>query len=132
MHPPTRTPSVFRLLTIALLCCTQQLGCALRRPPAVFQPPPKASAVERAAGGSLIAVSRPTPGAARLSIWIAAGSRDAKVPQLATAAAWWAADQAQAEARVLPDGTALSLSCSTREQPLEACAERLLRVLNSR
>jgi predicted Zn-dependent peptidase len=104
---------------------------SLPAPPLRAEPPPPPSALEALPPGSTLAVRRPTPGAALVSLWIDAGARAADPPQLATAAAFWAADQAGASARVLPDGSELSLLCDTRGESLPACVQRLLRALHA-
>jgi predicted Zn-dependent peptidase len=107
-------------------------GCrSLPTPPLRAEPAPPPSTLEALPPGSTLAVRRPTPGVTLLSLWIDAGSRAAQPPQLATAAALWAADQAGASARVLPDGTELSLLCDTRGEGLASCAQRLLRALGA-
>jgi predicted Zn-dependent peptidase len=107
-------------------------GCrSIPSPPMRAEPPPPPSALEALPPGSSLAIRRPTPGVALLSLWIEAGSRAASPPQLATAAALWAADQAGAKARVLPEGSEISLICDTRGEGVVACGRRLLRALGA-
>ncbi|MFW6051928.1 MAG: hypothetical protein ACODAU_12180 [Myxococcota bacterium] len=70
-----------------------------------------------AAGARVAVMARPGEGDVALSLWIDAGSRDAEPPQLATVAAFVAADAAgpEFEARVLPDGTEIHGSCRAAE-----------------
>jgi predicted Zn-dependent peptidase len=74
-------------------------------------------------------VSRPTPEVAQLSLWVDAGSRDGDPPQIATVAAWIAADRAgsNVEADVMPDGTEFSMQC--RSQVLRRCLDQLSKAL---
>ncbi|HEX6244749.1 MAG TPA: hypothetical protein VFZ61_27710, partial [Polyangiales bacterium] len=88
------------------------------------------SAVTQLAAGASFAVQRPTPGAVKLSLWIAAGARDAAPPQLALAAALWAGQKRGLTPRVLAEGTEFSLLCPVGREALEACAARLLGVLD--
>jgi hypothetical protein len=121
----TRANALMLLAGLTAACRT------LPAPPLRTEPAPTPSALEALPAGSTLTVRRPTPGAALLTLWIEGGARAVSPPQLATAAAWWAAEQAGATARVLPDGTELSLLCDTRGEGLSACVERLLRTLHA-
>ncbi len=90
---------------------------------------PPASAVDRLRGGATLALPRPTPEVAWLSLWIPVGSRDAQPPQLATAVAWLIADRAGAEARVEPNATEVTLRCDVAGTGIAACVERLGRAI---
>ncbi|MCC6874001.1 MAG: insulinase family protein [Sandaracinaceae bacterium] len=99
--------------TLAAACLiAQAIGCGGR--PAVELEAPR---LEQAGGVALMVVQRPTQGRARLALWIDAGSADADPPQVATLAAWSVAESAAGgiEALVLPDGTELSVECSSEE-----------------
>jgi predicted Zn-dependent peptidase len=136
-HPISRTtPSWFcshaepRASTITLIAaalCVWLCACSsakkLRVPVARPAPPP--SLAEKLPAGSTLAVPRPTPGAALLSLWFDAGSRDANPAPVAAATAWWAENVTGAQARVLPDGTELTLLCDTQEMGLAACIKKL-------
>jgi predicted Zn-dependent peptidase len=121
----------FRLLNSILLSASVLSlvfgGCGSSAPALVARPPPSASAVERLPAGATVAVTRPTPGLVRLSLWLDVGTRDAAVPQLATLAAWWAAERSGLEARTLPDAIELAMTCALRVDSLETCVERLAR-----
>lgn len=108
------------------------LGACSGARPLPTQPPPTPDAVQRLVGGSVVAVPRATPGVVRLSLWIDAGSRDAAPAQLATVAAWMAADRAEAQARVTPDGTEFWLECDRERDSLGACVRRLGSALRMR
>jgi predicted Zn-dependent peptidase len=86
----------------------------------------------RLAAGPEVAVVRTTgTDLVELGLFLDAGSRDAQPPQVATIAAWLAAEAAPGvRSRVLPDGTEHVLACS-REQ-LRACLGRLASVLEVR
>ncbi len=120
----TRLP-VSVLLSLAALGC----GARLERPAGESTTPVEIVRENRL---SLAAISRPTPGAAHLSLWIDAGSRGVPVPQIATAAAWIAAARggSRIRARVTPDGTELALSCATER--LRSCLDRLSAALSVR
>lgn len=87
--------------------------------------------VERPGGPDLAVLARST-NAVRLSLWVDAGSRDADPPQVATLAAWTAAEAAGPEvtAWVTPDATEFSTPCTRAELPV--CAARLARGLAQR
>ncbi len=91
----------------------------------VGKPAPAPEAIAKLAAGSTLVVPRPTGGAARLSLWFDAGARDGVPPQLALASAFWAEAHTGSSARVLPDGTELSMLCDTRSGGIAACIERL-------
>jgi predicted Zn-dependent peptidase len=84
------------------------------------------------AGPELAVIRHPGAGLLQLGLFLDAGSRDADPPQVATLAAWLAAEAAQGELRprVLPDGTEHLLTC--RKAELAACLGRLARVLGAR
>lgn len=103
-------------------------ACAARMGPARS---PLPDIVERPGGPDLAVLARATD-AVRLSLWVDAGSRDADPPQVATLAAWTAADAAGPEvaAWVTPDAMEFSTPCTRAELP--ACAARLAGVLARR
>ncbi len=113
------TPRVCTVLTLLTLvaCGRPQV------PPSRALPAP--SAIDNLAGGATLALPRPTPEVAWLSLWIATGARDGAPPQLITVAAWLIAERAGAEARVEPDATELRLRCDVVNGGLKACVERL-------
>lgn len=113
-----------RALVLALAA-----GCGAGGPRAVTAEPVDGPAIEEAAGLALLAIPRPTPGRAWVSMWIDAGARDATPPQLAVVAAWAAAPP-EVDARALPDGIELSRECPTDE--LEPCLASLARALGTR
>jgi predicted Zn-dependent peptidase len=95
----------------------------------------------RSGSTSIATLVRPTPGVVRLSLWLDAGARDAQPVQVATLAAWIAAEHAgrEATATVYPDATEITLPCKsdalgscvkalraalTRREPTEAEAQR--------
>ena len=114
-----------------MLLCLAALGCG-SRPPAFSRTSTTPFEIVREHQLSLAAVYRPTPGAVHLSLWVDAGSRDAPVPQIATAAAWIAAVRGggRIRARVTPDGTEFILSCSAER--LRPCLDRLAQTLSVR
>ena len=115
-----------KLLTATLWCFL--VACSGAKPRVeIARPAPAPAAIERLAAGSTLVVARPTPGVARMSLWIDAGSRDGVPTQLAAASAYWAEQHSGASARVLPDGTELSLLCDTRTRGVEVCVEQLAR-----
>ncbi len=83
-------------------------------------------------GARVVVLPRDTGGLVHLSLFIDAGARDASPPQVATVAAWVAAARAGqgVRARVLPDGTELSLACDAPR--LATCVDRLGRALAAR
>ncbi len=83
-------------------------------------------------GVRVVALRRHTPDVVFASLWIDAGSRDADPPELATAAAWLAADRGGrgVEARVVPDGTAFEIACDA--SALDACVGKLARAIATR
>jgi len=83
-------------------------------------------------GLRVMMLPRPTPNVVRVSLWIDAGTRDADPPQLATLSAWVAASAAGGEvnARVLPDGTELSIECDVNE--VDAAVSKLAVSLSAR
>jgi hypothetical protein len=106
------------------------LGCGAAATPAKPGPPLGLGIVQRGAGGpDLAVIARPNAPIVQLSLWIDAGARDADPPQLATIAAWLAADAAgtDVEARVWPDAVELALQCSASQ--LDGCLTRLARGL---
>ena len=123
-RPTKHTLALVVLVAVMLAACRSAWSAGVPAEAA-----PSSSQVDVAPAGSSLAVRRPSAGVALLSLWIDAGSRDANPAQVATAAAWWAADQVGAEARVLPDGTELRLLCSHRLEGVAACARRLLSAL---
>lgn len=80
-------------------------------------------------GARVVVLRRQTSGLVHLALFIDAGARDAAPPQVATIAAWLAAEHGGelVRAHVAPDGTELSVTCDTSE--LEACVGRLARAL---
>lgn len=77
-------------------------------------------------------VSRLTPGFVQISLWVDAGSRDASPPQVATVAAWIAADRAHSDLQVyvVPDGIEFSTICRSLE--IDKCITWLGSALNAR
>ncbi len=131
--PRASTRSVLRagLLVWWLGSCvwlSAACGASLPREIAV-EPPPARGEIEALRPGSALALKRPTKGVALLSLWIDAGARDAQVAQLATAAAFYAADKVAGSARILAEGTELRLLCELAREPLTSCATRLLKAL---
>src|SRR5687768_3279072 len=84
------------------------------------------------AGPDVAHIAQPNGERLQLALWLDAGARDVEPPQIATLAAWLAADAAGAdvEAEVFPDGIELTTSCRKRE--LAACLGRLQRGLSLR
>lgn len=121
-----RASNSFVCFCLALGCAL--FGCRSTLPEnARTEPIPAAGSLGLLPAGAVVAVRRPTPGVALLSLWIDAGSRDATPPQLATISAWTVAERSGVEARVLPDGTELRLVCDTRREGGAArCAKRLV------
>jgi predicted Zn-dependent peptidase len=83
-------------------------------------------------GPDLAVIAHPSGPSLHLSLWIDAGARDADPPQVATLAAWLAAEAGGRDlsAQVFPDGIELSVKCEKRE--LRACLGRLQRALSLR
>jgi predicted Zn-dependent peptidase len=121
-----RTAHALWLVLLAWL--SNACGSALPKEVAVEAAPARGT-IEALPGGSALAMKRPTPGVALLSLWFDVGARDAAVPQLAAAAAFWAADKVSAQARVLAEGSELYLTCETAREPVASCAARLVKAL---
>ncbi len=130
-----RVPTVFSSTNLTRACPVLSLVGALAlvscaRPQAApSRVLPGQSAVEQLHGGATLALPRPTPEVAWLSLWLAVGARDGDVPQLATAAAWLVAERASAQARVEPEATEISVQCDVAGAGLTGCVERLGRAL---
>ena len=116
------------LLAAVLVTGVNGIGCAGST--AVPHNPPVNLGILRGAGSASVAVL-PRPGGelVRLSLWIDAGSRDANPPQVATLAAWLAADASgsRVTAHVEPEGTELGMWC--RKTELVRCLDALRRAL---
>jgi predicted Zn-dependent peptidase len=104
------------------------------RPPVLATPLDDQVVVARGNTGhpDLAVVARPSGPLLQLSLWIDAGSRDTDPPQLATVAAWLAAENAgrTVEAHVYPDATEFAAACPRAE--LGKCLSRLARALQMR
>lgn len=109
---------------VILVGCGAQLGAR--------EPAQDALLLDAGPGPRLLVLPRGSAELLRVSLWIDAGSRDADPPQGATVAAWLAADAAgrTAEPTVFPDATEIAVLCAKPQ--LEACLERLARVLQQR
>jgi predicted Zn-dependent peptidase len=118
--------SMARLVALAGACLLW--ACSGGRPPPAT--PLSPGLAEQLPAGTTLAVARPTPGVARIALWIRAGSRRAEPPALATAAAFWAEAATGAAARVSPDATSFTLSCDTRGEGIERCVSRLARAFS--
>lgn len=106
------------------------IGCG--HAPPVVETPAQLSAVRpTSAGPRVAALARPTPQVVWLAMWIDAGARDAKVPQVATLAADLAARAANDSVPLaLPDGIAIAKLCWRDE--LTGCLKDLRRGLSLR
>jgi len=124
-----RAPRVCAVLT--LLTLSTVVACARPQVP-VSRALPVPSAIDHLAGGATLALPRPTPDVAWLSLWLATGARDGAPPQGITAAAWLVAERAGADARVEPDATELRMQCDVANGGLKACVERLGRAVTRR
>jgi predicted Zn-dependent peptidase len=116
---------------LALACCAvAALGCGARLREVV--PASDEGVTGEANGVRIVALRRATEGRVWLSLWVDAGARDATPPQVATLAAWAAADAGGEEivARTLPDATELARPC-TRDA-LASCLESLARATSAR
>jgi predicted Zn-dependent peptidase len=123
--------STYGSLWFALAISLLSYACGSTLPTNVaVDPPPPRSSVEALPPGSALAIKRPTPAVALLSLWIEAGARDAEVPQLAAATAFWAADKVSGKARVLAEGSELRITCEITREPLASCAARLVKALS--
>jgi predicted Zn-dependent peptidase len=83
----------------------------------------------RGAGPDLALIARPSGELVELALWIDVGARDAEAPQVATLAAWLAAQAAGPEVHgtAWPDGTELAMTC--KRSQLAACLAQLARGL---
>jgi predicted Zn-dependent peptidase len=108
---------------LAIAVCLLWTACSRTQPAPVA--PVQPSVVSKLPGGATLAIVRPTPGVARVALWIRAGSRVAELPAVATIAAFWAEAATGAAARVTPDATSLTVSCDTRGEGIERCVRRL-------
>ncbi len=106
-------------------------ACGSAAPPVPQTTAAELDLVRRGQGAvpAFAVITRPSGEITQLSLWIDAGARDADPPQLATLAAWLAADAAGegVSGRAWPDGIELSLAC--RRNELDACLGRLARGL---
>jgi len=111
-------------------------GCALAAcSGATLTPPPSSLGLVRdgrGAGPDIAHIAQPAGDSLQLALWLDAGARDAQPPQVATLAAWLAAEAAggNVQAQVFPDGIELTAPCRKRE--LAACLGRLQRGLSMR
>lgn len=122
---PLSHQTSLRARLLGCLVVAFMTGCARPAVP-VARTLPTPTLVERLPGGTTLALPRPTPGAVWLSLWLSAGSRDARPAQLATAAGWLLAERAGAHGRIEPEATELTLLCDVRpKQGLKACVERV-------
>lgn len=112
---------------VAILFVVWCMGCGAVAHPAqvVREGPPVASVGE----ASLVFIPAPSDGRTWISLWIDAGAFDAE-PSVAVIAAFAATHGAQVNARVLPDGTELAISCESERT--EECVEHLTSILSTR
>ena len=110
-----------------LLCCVLVAACSGAKPRIeIARPAPAPAAVERLAAGSTLVVQRPTPGVAPSrsgSTW----GRATADPRIGNRHGVLGGAAHGSSARVLPDGTELSLLCDTRARGVEHCLEQLAR-----
>ncbi len=109
-----------------MLAITACVSLACTRPAQIpSRPLPPPSAVAKLPPGGSLAIARPTPGVAVVSLWLEVGSRDASPTSLATAAGWLLAERAQAQVRVEPESTELRKTCRVADQGLARCVREL-------